>query len=50
MDQSASARGNHSGTAVGSIAKHVAKNIDEEHVADDLEGRHATERAKRVET
>lgn len=37
------------GTAAGYIAKYVAKNIDGEHVGDDLEGRPATESAKRVE-
>jgi hypothetical protein len=37
------------GTAAGYIAKYVAKNIDGEHVGDDLEGRAATESAKRVE-
>ncbi|MCV2420170.1 replication endonuclease [Paucibacter sp. DJ2R-2] len=37
------------GTAAGYIAKYVAKNIDCEHVGDDLEGRPATESAKRVE-
>ena len=30
------------GTAAGYIAKYVAKNIDGEHVDDDLEGRPAT--------
>lgn len=37
------------GTAAGYIAKYVAKNIDGEHVGDDLEGRPATGSAKRVE-
>lgn len=37
------------GTAAGYIAKYVAKNIDGEHVGDDLEGRPATESAKRVD-
>lgn len=37
------------GTAAGYIAKYVAKNIDGEHVGDDLEGCPATESAKRVE-
>lgn len=37
------------GTAAGYIAKYVAKNIDGEHVGNDLEGRPASESAKRVE-
>lgn len=37
------------GTATGYIAKYIAKNIDGEHVGDDLEGRPAIESAKRVE-
>jgi len=37
------------GTAAGYIAKYVAKNIDGEHVGDDLNGKPAVETAKRVE-
>lgn len=37
------------GTAAGYIAKYVAKNIDGEHVGEDLEGRPAAESAKRVD-
>ena len=37
------------GTAAGYIAKYVAKNIDGEHVGQDLEGHPAKESAKRVE-
>lgn len=37
------------GTAAGYIAKYVSKNIDGEHVGDDLEGRPAKESAQRVE-
>lgn len=38
------------GTAAGYIAKYVAKNIDGEHVGEDLDGRPARETAERVET
>lgn len=37
------------GSATAYIAKYVSKNIDGEHVGDDLEGRSAIESAKRVE-
>lgn len=37
------------GSATGYIAKYVSKNIDGEHVGDDLEGKSAVESAKRVE-
>ncbi|HLO96811.1 MAG TPA: replication endonuclease [Burkholderiaceae bacterium] len=37
------------GTAAGYIAKYVAKNIDGKHVGEDLNGKPATESAKRVE-
>lgn len=37
------------GSATGYIAKYVSKNIDGEHVGDDLEGKPAIESAKRVE-
>ncbi len=37
------------GTAAGYVAKYVSKNIDGEHVGEDLEGRSAVESAKRVE-
>ncbi|OGP03471.1 MAG: hypothetical protein A2Z93_04975 [Curvibacter sp. GWA2_64_110] len=37
------------GSAAGYVAKYISKNIDGEHVGDDLNGRPATETAQRVE-